>query len=136
MWRYLLDTCILSEPQRSHPDPDVLGKLAFHQNRICTASVVWHELVFGIERLPPSRRRDNLQRYLLEVVAVTIPVLSYDEKAAAWHARQRALLAGHGQTPPFADGQIAATACVNDLVLVTRNLRDYARFPELRVEVW
>jgi predicted nucleic acid-binding protein len=34
------------------------------------------------------------------------------------------------------DGQIAAIAAVNDLVLVTRNVRDFSGFAGLDVESW
>jgi tRNA(fMet)-specific endonuclease VapC len=34
------------------------------------------------------------------------------------------------------DGQIAAIALVNNLVLVTRNSSDFARFAGLKVETW
>jgi tRNA(fMet)-specific endonuclease VapC len=36
----------------------------------------------------------------------------------------------------FIDGQIAAVAAVNDLVLVTRNERDFTHFTDLAVENW
>ena len=38
--------------------------------------------------------------------------------------------------PPFAYGQIAAVAAVNDLTLVTQNSGDFADFAGLRVEGW
>nr|WP_199315099.1 hypothetical protein [Planktothrix sp. FACHB-1355] len=41
-----------------------------------------------------------------------------------------------GKTPPFVDGQIAAIAKVNNLILVTNNVSDYADFLELQVENW
>jgi tRNA(fMet)-specific endonuclease VapC len=41
-----------------------------------------------------------------------------------------------GATPPFADGQIAAVAATNGLILVTLNTGDYAAFQGLRLEDW
>ncbi|OQX23219.1 MAG: VapC toxin family PIN domain ribonuclease, partial [Desulfobacteraceae bacterium IS3] len=41
-----------------------------------------------------------------------------------------------GQTPSFADGQIAAIAKVNDLILVTRNTSDFKIFADLKIENW
>jgi len=41
-----------------------------------------------------------------------------------------------GRPVPFADGQIAAIAHVHDLVLVTTNARDFARFRDLTIEDW
>ena len=45
----------------------------------------------------------------------TIPTISYDERAAAWHADERVRLEKLGKTPPFIDGQIAAVALTNGL---------------------
>ena len=41
-----------------------------------------------------------------------------------------------GMTPPFADGQIAAVAGVNNLTVVTAKLDDYAAFQYIQVEDW
>jgi len=38
--------------------------------------------------------------------------------------------------PFYPDGQIAAIARVNNLILVTRNVSDYANFSELMMENW
>ncbi len=100
------------------------------------ASVVWHEMLFGCFRLPRSARRSTIEEYLNEVVAPSIPILPYDARAAGWHTAERARLSAIGRTPPFADGQIAAVASVNDLTLVTANLDDYAAFQDIRVEDW
>ena len=100
------------------------------------AAPTWHELRFGCERLPGSRRRELIENYLATVVRVDFPILPYDEAAAAWHARERARWLTRGSTPPFVDGQIAAIASVNDLVLVTANGADFAAFEGLRLEDW
>jgi tRNA(fMet)-specific endonuclease VapC len=107
-----------------------------HQDELATASIVWHEMLFGCYRLPRSARRSAIEEYLNEVVEPSIPILPYDARAAGCHAAERARLTGIGMTPPFADGQIAAVARVNDLTLVTANLDDYAAFHDVRVEDW
>lgn len=134
--RFLLDTNVLSEPLTSNPAAGVTEKLRRHELEMATCAPVWHELVFGVTRLPASRKRSAIERYLAEVVAATLPILPYDADAAAWHGRERARLATEGRSAPFVDGQIAAIAVVNDLTLVTRNARDYRRFSEIRVENW
>lgn len=107
-----------------------------HENQIATATIVWHELLFGCNRLPDSKKRQTIERYLKEVVEPNIPILPYDANSATWHAAERARLVNMGKTPPFADGQIAAIAKVNDLILVTNNMSDYADFLDLLVENW
>lgn len=99
------------------------------------ASVVWHELLFGCERLPASRKRRAIEDYLFEAVA-TLPILPYDEAAAQWHAAERARLVAGGKTPPFSDSQIAAIAKTNDLVLVTANRMHFELFEGLQIEDW
>jgi tRNA(fMet)-specific endonuclease VapC len=133
---YLLDTNIISEPLRSKPNEIVLKRLRDRHGEIAISSVVWHELLYGYNRLPVSTRRKAIESYLYEVVAPTIPVLPYDERAAEWHAVERARLTSQGKTPPFADGQIAAIASVNDLILVTFNISDYEHFEGLKIEDW
>lgn len=134
--KYLLDTNAVSEPLRPAPNAKVLGRLRRHQDELAIASVVWHELWFGCQRLPVSAKRTAIERYLNEVVAVSMPILSYDQAAAEWHAAERARLVALGKTPPFADGQIMAIAHANSLILVTLNPSDYATFGKVKVEDW
>lgn len=134
--QFLLDTNVLSEPMKASPEPRVVERLADAADRCATASVVWHELHFGMERLPEGARRRSYLEFLRHVVAREIPVLPYDSRAAEWHAEERARLESVGRTPPFEDGQIAAIAASNGLTLVTRNVRDFKRFHGLRVETW
>jgi tRNA(fMet)-specific endonuclease VapC len=70
------------------------------------------------------------------VVRGSFPILPYDEAAATWHGEERVRLDALGRPAPFVDGQIAAIAHVNGLVLVTTNDRDFARFAGLAVENW
>lgn len=134
--KYLLDTNVVSEPLRPKPSAGVVRRLQKHEQEIAIASIVWHELRFGVERLPPSRRREVVERYLDEVVLPAIPILAYDHAAAEWHARERARLVAKGETPSFADGQIAAIAHVHDLTVVTFNKADFRRFAGLQVTMW
>jgi tRNA(fMet)-specific endonuclease VapC len=134
--KYLLDTNVVSEPLRPTPSKRIVRLLRKHQFEVAIASVVWHELRFGVERLPVSRRRLTLEHYLADVVLATMPILEYDRAAAEWHALERARLIGRGQTPPFTDGQIAAVAHVHQLTLVTFNDADFRRFQGVRVVTW
>jgi len=136
MIRYLLDTNIISEPLRPIPQETILLHLERHQAEIAIAAIVWHELWFGCYRLPPSAKRMAITTYLTDVIAASIPILPYDRRAAEWHAAERTRLASVGKTPPFADGQIAATAIANDLVLVTFNQDDFAAFQGLQLDDW
>ncbi len=134
--RYLLDTNIVSEPLRPAPDAGIVRRLREHDGEAAIPAPVWHELRFGCARLPQSRRRQVIERYIEDVVLASFPVLDYDREAADWHALERARLAAEGLARPFVDGQIAAIACVNDLMLITSNTADFEGFEELQVRNW
>lgn len=135
--KYLLDTNVLSEPVRKSPSARVIKKIQRHQDRLASASVVWHELAYGCQRLPvDSRQRAVLERYLAELEMSALPFLPYGVEAARWHAQERARLEREGLKPPFVDGQIAAISVVHDLTLVTNNVRNFNHFDKLRVENW
>ncbi|MBE0409903.1 MAG: type II toxin-antitoxin system VapC family toxin [Anaerolineales bacterium] len=133
---YLLDTNIISEPLKPKPSLDILRKLREHQGEIAIASVVWHELHYGCLRLPYSDKRSAIEAYLFKVIAPSMDILPYDERAATWHAAERARLTELGMVPPFVDGQIAAIAAVNKLVLVTYNTSDFENFQGITIEDW
>jgi len=134
--RYLLDTSIVSLPIAKSPSATVIEKLAANGNHCAIAAPVWHELQYGCERMPTGKRRAAINAYLSEVVRTSFPILPYDEAAALRHATERARLESAGRPVPFVDGQIAAIAMVNNLTLVTRNVRHFERFRSLNVEDW
>ncbi len=134
--RYLLDTNVLSEAIKSHPNERTLEHLSEHDGELATCSIVWHELSFGVARLAASKKRRAIESYLDEAVRRILPILPYDQEAATWHAKERARLSKRGRPPSAADGQIAAIASVNELIIVTANVKDFRRFKDLIVEDW
>ncbi len=136
MLRYLVDTDTLSESGQRVPNRRIAERMSRHTGEIATAALVFREPLFGMNRLPPSRRRRDIERFVVGAVRTRIPILPYDAAAAAWHATERARLVQAGLTPPFIDSQIAAVTPVNALTLVTMNLRDYQHFDGLQVKDW
>ncbi len=132
---YLLDTNILSEARCKRPNLQVLNAMERYRHHCAIAATTWHELQYGCQRLPDSRRKRKLVEYL-DSVYQTMPILPYDFAAAQWHAEERSRLVAQGRTPPFADGQIAAIAVTQNLTLVTRNVRDFRIFDGLTLENW
>lgn len=118
------------------PNAEILRRLETHAHECAIAAPVWHELTFGWRRLPAGKRKDALEAYLRDVVQASFPILPYDEAAAGWHGAERARLEAAGRPAPYVDGQIAAVACANGLVLVTLNTADFARFKDLELEDW
>ncbi len=72
---------------------------------------------------------------MAEIVA-PVRVLPYGERAARWHASERARLGAIGRVTALADGQIAATAAVSEAVLVTTSVAHFEPFEGLHVENW
>jgi len=132
---YLLDTNILSEARCKRPNLQVLNAMERYRCHCAIGATTWHELQYGCQRLPDSRRKRKLAEYL-ESVYQTMPILPYDADAAQWHAEERSRLVAQGRTPPFADGQIAAIAVTRNLTLATRNVRDFRIFDGLSLENW
>ena len=133
--RFLLDTHVVSELTKPHPNLGVLQALAQHQADCAISTPTLEELVFGCHRLVPGARRDWLLRWLQGLPA-RLPVLPFDQLAAAWLGAERARLAGLGRPAPRTDGEIAAVAVSQGLILVTRNTQDFGGFPGLFVIDW
>ena len=130
--KYLLDTNIISEPLRPVLNSTILAYIERHQDEIAIAAIVWHELWFGCSRLPASARRTAIETYLTQ--SSRRPFRSWPMISAPPNGMrmERTRLADIGKTPPFADGQIAATAMVNDLTLITLNRDDFIAFQGLQ----
>ncbi len=86
--------------------------------------------------LPESKRKAQLQDYLLTLRDSGLIILPYDRAAAEWFATHRAILKEQGKTAAYADGEIASIAAVNNLTLVTRNTDDFSGYKDLSLDNW
>lgn len=136
MTKFLLDTSTVSGMISVKRDRGVEENLREHGGECAICAPVWHELKFGVRRLARGKRRSGLERFLEEVVAATLPIFPYDQRAAEWHAEERARLERAGRTTPFVDGQIASIAVTCGLPVVTANPIDFAAFRGLVTLNW
>jgi toxin FitB len=125
---WLVDTCALSESTRPKPDARVaafMDRLDWDQTYISVISL--GEIWKGIQKLPTSRRRDELQRWLTHTLVPSLvnPPLPIDLDVAFRWGKLRAALDDQGNMKPTLDCLLAATALVYDLTIVTRNERDF-----------
>lgn len=80
------------------PDPSevVLSRLRERSGEVALPAIVWHELIYGAERMDEGRRRSYMLEYLHEVVRSSMPILPSDAAAARWPAQARAALERDG----------------------------------------
>jgi tRNA(fMet)-specific endonuclease VapC len=80
--KYLIDTNVLSEAVKTAPDKSVMNMLERREHEIVTAAPVWHELQFGCQRLPRSRKREMIASFLNDIVKRTMLILPYDDRGS------------------------------------------------------
>lgn len=133
---YLLDTNVLSELRRPRPHAGVREWFAKRPAATLYLSVLtMGEIRKGVQGVADARRRQALSDWLeTELPAYfTGRVLPVDGAVADRWGR---LVAEAGRPLPAIDSLLAATAAVHGLVLVTRNLRDFAGLPVQVFSPW
>jgi tRNA(fMet)-specific endonuclease VapC len=137
--RYLLDTDLLSD-YRVQVATSLVDRVdAARRTRDIGIAVIsveeqlsgWYTL---IRRANTPRKLAAAYRRLAEAVrlASDFPILLFNEAAIARFLTLTKLKLNVGKN----DLKIAAIALETDLIVVTRNLRDFRRVPGLNVEDW
>jgi predicted nucleic acid-binding protein len=125
--KYLLDTCIVSELTRQEPDPDVLKWFDDISSDDLFLSVISiGEIRKGISKLPSSRKKEKLNQWLNSLVKeYGDHILPIDLSTAEnWGIIQ--VKAERAGTPmPSINSLISAAAYTNNLILATRNEKDF-----------
>ncbi len=129
---YLLDTNSWIHYLK-HSDSAIRTRLeALQPTDIFCCSIVRAELLHGAEKY------GNRDRRVAKVVDTLAPFASFpfDDDAAAHYALIRHQLEITGQLIGPFDLQIAAICLSRDFTLVTNNLSEFGRVPNLKVEDW
>ena len=133
---YLVDTNVLSELRRKTPDTKVIEWFADRPAVTLYISVLsLGEIRKGIESHKDASRRHALTDWLQTEVAAFFAgrILPVDALVADRWGR---MVADAGRPLPTIDSLLAATAVANDLVLVTRNTKDFTDLPVQTFNPW
>jgi tRNA(fMet)-specific endonuclease VapC len=131
MLKYLLDTNIVIYVLKRKPR-EVLDVFNSNASRMAISSITLSELIYGAEK--SSRVIQNLEA--VEDFTSHLDVLSYDSRASLHYGRIKAGLEKKGEIIGENDLHIAAHAISQGLILVTNNLREFNRVPNLALENW
>ncbi len=133
---YLIDTNVLSELRRKSPDSGVVTWFSQRPPTTLHLSVLTlGEIRKGIEGVDDQVRRQSLIDWLETDLQTffTGRILSVDGAVADRWGR---LVAAAGRPLPTIDSLLAATAQEHDLVLVTRNIKDFSGLPVQVFNPW
>ena len=136
MTGYLLDTNVVSESCRAAPEPRVLEFLV-RQEDLWLSSIVLHELQLGLHLMSQGRRRDVIRAQLLRVNdEFGDRVIAVGPAEARLAAQFRAQRQEAGRPLHLGDALIAGTAAAHDLILATRNAKDFAGLEVVVANPW
>ena len=122
---FLVDTNVVSELTKEAPDARVLAFLGGH-DLLWLSAIVLYELNFGLNLLPPGRRRDSIDATLSAFATeYDDRILPVGRPEATQAAVLRAQARRSGRVLDLGDALIAGTAKANDLAVATRNVRDF-----------
>lgn len=126
MSRFLLDTNVVSELRKTKPHGAVLAwLLGLREDQVFVSAVTFGELQAGVERtrIQDPEKADAIERWI-DGLADSYQVLPLDNVCF----REWARLMNRADERLGEDAMIAATARVHDLVVATRNERDFQGF--------
>lgn len=129
---YLLDTCVLSDFARG--ETGTLARMK-HSNpsELAVSAISVMEVEYGLA-LDEGRARKLAP--VMRAILGAVSVLPYGVEEARASAALRASLESKGKPIGAYDVLIAGAALSRGLVLVTSNVREFARVPVLRIENW
>ncbi|KKX25076.1 tRNA(fMet)-specific endonuclease VapC [Rhizobium sp. LC145] len=131
MLTYMLDTNICIYVMKNYP-LELREKFNTLAEQLCISSITLGELHYGAEK--SARRIENLAA--IDHFVARLEVLPFAEKAAVHYGQVRAELERAGMPCGPHDMQIGGHARSEGLIVVTNNMREFARMPGLRTENW
>ena len=129
---YMLDTNICIYAMKNKPEKVLQHFKDELNNGICISSITLAELEYGMMRSSdPAKNEQALLRFL-----VPLSVLPFGSAAASEYGEIRAYLQSQGTPIGPLDMLIAGHARAENIILVTNNVREFERVPNLEIENW
>lgn len=124
---YLLDTNVVSESEQSRPNPLVMDWLgARDETNVYLSAMTIGEIRRGIEMLDSGKKKTHLRNWLDGIRATfSGRILPIAESTFEVWGRLFAGFEKQGLKRSLFDSLLEATALEHDLILVTRNVRNF-----------
>lgn len=135
----VLDTNVLSEALKPLPSGLVLRWLAAQESgAVFTTAITQAEVLYGIEMLPPGKRRVRLAAAIEKMFAEEFQgrILPFDDDAARAFAKIVADRDAAGRPVSQFDAMIAAIARSRHAAVATRNTADFERCGIQLINPW
>ena len=130
--KYMLDTNICIYAIKNKPE-QVLARVKEHRGEgLCISAITLSELEYGASK---SANPDKNRAAIMKMHFI-LDVIPFEDKAAVEYGKIRAFLERQGTPIGPLDMLIAGHAKAESLILVTNNVREFARVPGLEVENW
>lgn len=123
---YLLDTNVVCEATAKNPEPAVLSWCEGNSDECCLSCITIGEIWKGIHLLPTGKRKDAIHRWAASIEKdFADACLPLDSATLKTWGRLYAKHEAKGFNMGVMDSLLAATAITHDLILVTRNTKDF-----------
>ncbi|MBP2834734.1 type II toxin-antitoxin system VapC family toxin [Dickeya parazeae] len=132
---YMLDTCTCSFIMREQPEAVLkrLEQAVLRRHRIVVSAITYAEMRFGAIGKKASPRH----ALLVDAFCARLDtVLPWDRAAVDATTDIKVTLAAAGTPIGNNDAAIAGHAIAADAILVTNNVKEFARVPGLNIEDW
>ena len=124
---YLIDTCLISELRRPVPSESVKNWFqTCEENQLFISVLTIGEIKYGMQRLQSGKKKDDLEEWFNQVIdSYSNRILPITQHICITWAIMRSTAENKGLQLSVIDGLLAATAKEHNLILVTRNIKDF-----------
>ena len=131
--KYLLDTNICIYVINEKPEKVLRKFEQYPVHEFGISSITHAELQYGVEK---SKNKDTNQNALDEFLLALTILSFHGKRLVTCYGEIRTLLESKGKTIGPLDTLIAAHALSLDLTIISNNIKEFSRIPNLKCENW